>query len=161
MEKQSRKAFEILEYIAANGKPEAVIIFEGSQDEIAREVFGYKTRQALAQHLKYLREKGLIRTGRGFIEVTQKGLETLGSSKKLAFVLIKTRIDAIDKVRSELHKKGFLAFKVTGDRDIVAIVDLSRIPEILKIPGVEDTVTLVTLRSAGVPYYLVMNRSRK
>jgi len=46
-------------------------------------------RQALNMHLHRLREEDLVRTGRGFVELTSKALEVLGVERANSFVFVK------------------------------------------------------------------------
>jgi len=57
------------------------------QSELAKEL-GI-TRQALNMHLHRLREEELVRTGRGFIELTTKALEFLGVERANSFIFVK------------------------------------------------------------------------
>ena len=114
-----------------------------SQSELAREL-GI-TRQALSIHLRKFKEEGLIRTGRGFIDLTEKALKALKIRSADAFVFIKVqpqlRSEAYEKIK-KLHAVNRL-FRVTGDVDLIAIVDQSVLDEFLrevsKVEGVVST----------------------
>jgi DNA-binding MarR family transcriptional regulator len=61
-----------------------VFTVKRTQGELAREL--NLTRQALNVHLRRLREENLIRTGRGFIDLTERALQILGVGVSEAFV---------------------------------------------------------------------------
>jgi DNA-binding Lrp family transcriptional regulator len=120
------------------------------QDELAKQQ-GI-SRQALNVHLRKLRGLRFIRTGRGFIDVTEKGLNMLGISSSPAFVFIKVspykRTFAYDKVKELAAQR---AFRITGDVDAVLIVEREKLDEVLKklssIDGIQDTKSYVTIEA--------------
>ncbi|HDO21057.1 MAG: Lrp/AsnC family transcriptional regulator [archaeon GB-1867-097] len=103
-----------------------------SQNELAREM-GI-TRQALSIHLRKFKEAGLIRTGRGFIDLTDKALQLLEVKSVDAFVFIKVkpqmRVEAYKEIKKILEAEKI--YRVTGDVDIVAIVDQTKLSKFLK-----------------------------
>jgi len=112
------------------------------------------SRQALNVHLRKLRDLNYIRTGRGFIDVTEKGLVALGVSPTPAFILIKVsplkRSYAYDKIK-ELGVQR--VFRIAGDVDALVMVEREKLDEALKrlssIDGVQDTksnIAIETLR---------------
>jgi DNA-binding Lrp family transcriptional regulator len=118
------------------------------QNELAKQL-GI-SRQALNVHLRKLRSLDYIRTGRGFIDVTEKGLNALGISATPAFVLVKVS----PRKRSEVYTKiGELivqkAFRVTGDIDALLMVESDKLDEVLRklssVEGVKDTKSYVTI----------------
>jgi DNA-binding Lrp family transcriptional regulator len=108
------------------------------------------TRQALNVHLRKLRDKGFIRTGRGFIDITERGIEALGLSSKLTFLFVKVspvkRTTVYERV-CELPVRS--VFRVTGDMDLIVAVDRDKLDSILsevsQLDGVEDTRSYITL----------------
>jgi hypothetical protein len=46
-------------------------------------------REAYNLHLRRLKNKGYIRIGQGFVDITEKGLNAIGVSTKPSFILIK------------------------------------------------------------------------
>jgi DNA-binding Lrp family transcriptional regulator len=110
------------------------------------------SRQALNVHLRKLRDFGYIRTGRGFIDVTEKGLNALGLSATPAFILIRAspikRIQVYDKIR-ELPVQR--AFRIAGDFDAVIMVEREKLDETLKkiysVDGIQDTRSYVTIET--------------
>lgn len=108
------------------------------------------TRQALNVHLRKLREKGFIRTGRGFIDVTDRGIEALGLSSKLTFLFVKVlpvRRTAVYRRTCELPVRS--VFRVTGDMDLIVAVDGDKLDSVLneisRLDGVEDTRSYITI----------------
>ena len=110
------------------------------------------SRQALNVHLRKLRNLDCIRTGRGFIDVTEKGLKTLGMTSTPAFILVKVsplkRMYAYEKVR---ELKVQRAFRIAGDVDALLMVEREGLDEVLKklsaIDGIQDTKSYVTIES--------------
>jgi DNA-binding Lrp family transcriptional regulator len=110
------------------------------------------SRQALNVHLRKLRNLDCIRTGRGFIDVTEKGLKALGMTSTPAFILVKVsplkRMYAYEKVR---ELKVQRAFRIAGDVDALLMVEREGLDEVLKklsaIDGIQDTKSYVTIES--------------
>jgi len=120
------------------------------QDELSAQL-GI-SRQALNVHLRKLKNRGYIRTGRGFIDVTEKGLNALGVSTTPAFILIKVspikRIQVYDKIKEIAVTR---AFRIAGEVDALIIVERENLDETLKklytIDGIEDTKSYVTIET--------------
>jgi DNA-binding Lrp family transcriptional regulator len=120
------------------------------QDELSEQL-GI-SRQALNVHLRKLKNRGYIRTGRGFIDVTEKGLKALGVSTTPAFILIKVsptkRIQVYDEIREIAVTR---AFRIAGEVDGLIIIDRENLDEILKklyaINGIQDTRSYVTIET--------------
>ncbi len=92
---------------------------------------------------------GYVRTGRGFIDVTEKGLEMLGVSDTSSLVFIRASPAKKGRVYEEL--KGLLVRRteiVKGDMDILSFVSPEKLDGTLKaikaIEGVEETKVYVT-----------------
>jgi len=108
------------------------------------------SRQALNVHLRKLRNLDYIRTGRGFIDVTEKGLNALGISSNPAFVFIKVsprkRGEVYGKIKELLIQR---AFRIAGDVDALIIVERTKLDEVLSklsyIEGVKDTKSYVAI----------------
>jgi len=118
------------------------------QDDLAKQL-GI-SRQALNVHLRKLRDQKYIRTGRGFIDVTEKGLTVLGISSILAFVFVKVFPHKRGKVYKKIEELTIKrAFRVTGDADALIMVERDKLDEILSklssIDGVKDTKSYVTI----------------
>jgi DNA-binding Lrp family transcriptional regulator len=130
--------------------PRARIPLRVKQEGLARQL-GI-SRQALNVHLRKLRDLDCIRTGRGFIDVTEKGLSVLGISSTPAFVFLKVlphkRMYAYERVKELMVQR---AFRVAGDVDALLIVDREKLDEILKrlssIDGVQDTKSYVAIET--------------
>lgn len=118
------------------------------QSDLAKEL-GI-SRQALNLHLKKLKSLNYIRTGRGFIDITEKGLNALGLSSAPTFILIKVspgkRSEVYRKIREINVQK---AFRVAGDVDAILIVERNSLNEVLKllseIEGIKDTRSYVSI----------------
>jgi DNA-binding Lrp family transcriptional regulator len=120
------------------------------QEELAKQL-GI-SRQALNVHLRKLRDLNYVRTGRGFIDVTEQGLSALGLSSTPAFILIKVsplkRSYAYDKIK-QLNVQR--AFRIAGDIDALAVVEREKLDEVLRglsaIDGIQDTKSYVTIET--------------
>ncbi len=121
-----------------------------TQNNLAREL-GI-TRQALNMHLRRLREEGYIRTGRGFIDLTEKALEALDVRTAEVFVMVKVEPSARSRAYPEIAKLPVeRVFRVTGDIDLILQVNQAFLDETLRqlsrIPGVKETTTYVVIES--------------
>ena len=120
------------------------------QDELARQL-GI-SRQALNVHLRKLRDLNYIRTGRGFIDVTEEGLSALGISATPAFIFIKVsplkRSHVYDKIKELTVQK---AFRIAGDVDALVLTEREKLDEILKrlssIDGIQDTKSYIAIET--------------
>ncbi len=150
METLTRRSMQLLRMLYDRGKPMTNYSLRIRQDELAGQLG--VSRQALNAHLRKLRDLNYIRTGRGFIDVTEKGLSGLGVSSSPAFVLLKIsplkRINVYDKIK-ELGVQR--AFRVAGDVDALLIVEREKLDRILKelysIEGIQDTKSYVTIEA--------------
>jgi DNA-binding Lrp family transcriptional regulator len=119
------------------------------QSELARQL--QISRQALNVHLRKLRDLGYIRTGRGFIDITEDGLSLLGISTNPAFVFLKVsplkRIEAYKKM-AEMPVQRI--FRVAGDMDVVVTVQRDKLDQMLQrlgaVDGVQDTRSYITIQ---------------
>ena len=110
------------------------------------------TRQALNVHLKKLRDIGYVRTGRGFIDVTDEGMRALGVLGNPAIVTVRVspqrRLDAYEMIKA---LPAIEILRVTGDVDLIVLSDQGKIDEILsgisKIDGVEETRSYVCIEA--------------
>ncbi|WP_297074045.1 Lrp/AsnC family transcriptional regulator [Thermococcus sp.] len=139
---------KLLRKLYEDGKTIEVHTVEKTQDELAKEL-GI-TRQALSNHLKVLKELSYIRTGRGFIDLTDKALELLGEKKGDVFVFVKIeptkRRHVYEAIRRLKIKK---IYRVTGDVDLIIEADKTKLDEILEeiasLDGVRETNTHLVL----------------
>ena len=130
------------------GIPSSIHTIRVKQDELAKELG--VSRQALNLHLRRLRDADYIRTGRGFIDITEEGLGALGIFSNPAFVLVRAsptrRISVYDKVKELAVQR---AFRIAGDFDAIVIVDRQKLDDVLKklysIEGIQDTRSYVTI----------------
>ena len=108
------------------------------------------TRQALSNHLRKLRGLKLIRTGRGFIDLSPDALQLLGKSTDEALVFLRVE----PKFRVEVYEKITLLqplrlHRVTGSVDMVVAVSGAELAEFLSkaadIEGVVETSTHTVL----------------
>jgi len=148
LEPLTKRSVQLLRTLYQKGKFTSTYTLRVKQDELSEQL-GI-SRQALNVHLRKLKNRGYIRTGRGFIDVTDKGLNALGVSTTPAFILIKVspikRIQVYDKIK-ELSVTQ--AFRIAGEVDALIIVERENLDEVLKklyaIDGIQDTRSYVTI----------------
>lgn len=144
------RPLRLLRMLYMKGKSTTTYSINVKQSEFAKQL-GI-SRQALNVHLRKLRQNGYIRTGRGFMDVTEKGLTLLGVSVNLAFVFIKVsplrRGDVYQKIMDFPVQR---VFRVTGDMDVILLVESEKLDETLKklaaIDGIQDTKSYVTIQT--------------
>ena len=150
MEALTRRSMQLLRMLYERGESTSTYTLRLKQDELARQL-GI-SRQALNVHLRKLRDLRYIRTGRGFIDVTDHGLSALGISSTPAFILIKVsplKRSCVYEMVKELAVQR--AFRIAGDVDALAVVDREKLDEVLKklssVDGVQDTKSYVTIEA--------------
>lgn len=118
-----------------------VFTVKKTQGELAKELS--LTRQALNIHLRRLREEGLIRTGRGFIDLTERALQTLGVGTTEAFVFLKIQPSKREYVYERIRKiSSSKVFRVTGEIDLVAVVPQARLDQFLEsVSGIDGVIS--------------------
>ncbi|HII66450.1 Lrp/AsnC family transcriptional regulator [Thermococcus sp.] len=148
--KLTSRQMDLLRKLYQEGKTIEVHTVEKTQDEIADELS--ITRQALSNHLKTLKELGYIRTGRGFIDLTDKALEFLGEKKGDVFIFVRIEPTKRKQVYESIRKlKIKRIHRVTGDIDLIVEADKTKLDEILEevasLDGVRETITHVVLET--------------
>lgn len=148
--KVTEKQIQILKKFYENGENIQVCTVYKTQTSLAKEL-GI-TRQGLSNHLRKLRDSSLIRTGRGFIDLTSKALGILGETGIDAFVFMKVFPQKRVKAYEQIKKSGATKiYRVTGDVDIIAQVAQSKLDKFLKavseIDGVEETSAHIILET--------------
>jgi DNA-binding Lrp family transcriptional regulator len=150
LETLTRRSSHLLRRLYEQGEPTSTFTLHLKQDELAKQ-FGI-SRQALNVHLRKLRDLNYIRTGRGFIDVTEQGLSALGISSTPAFILIKVsplkRSHAYEKIKELTVQR---AFRIAGDVDVITMVEREKLDEVLKrlssIDGVQETKSYMTIEA--------------
>lgn len=146
----SGRPLRLLRMLHEQGEPATTYTIQVKQSELAKQL-GI-SRQALNVHLRKLRDLGCIRTGRGFIDVTEEGLRVLGVFVNPAFVFVKIsplrREEAYEKM---LESPVQRAFRVAGDMDAVLVVEREKLDEALRklalVEGVQDTKSYITIQT--------------
>jgi DNA-binding Lrp family transcriptional regulator len=149
-EMPSGKPLKLLRMLYEEGKPTTTYTLNMKQGELAKQL--NISRQALNVHLRKLRSQGHIRTGRGFIDVSEKGLAVLGVSVNPAFVFIKVsplkRIQVYEQVAKLPVER---IYRVTGDMDAIIQVEREKLDEALKrmaaLEGIGDTKSYITIQT--------------
>ena len=148
METLTRRSMQLLRLLYERGKSTSTYTLHLKQDELAKQLD--ISRQALNVHLRKLRDLNYIRTGRGFIDVTDKGLTALGISSTPAFIFIKVsplkRSYAYERIKELVVQR---AFRIAGDIDALVIVEREKLDEVLKrlssIDGIQDTKSYIAI----------------
>jgi DNA-binding Lrp family transcriptional regulator len=146
----TKRSVQLLRTLYEKGKSTTTYTLHVKQDELSKELG--VSRQALNVHLRKLKNRGYIRTGRGFVDVTEKGLSALGVSTTPAFILIKVspvkRIQVYEKIKEIPVSK---VFRIAGEVDALITVERENLDKILKqlyeIDGVQDTRSYVTIET--------------
>ncbi len=148
LEPLTKRSVKLLKMLYGKGRSTNTYTLRVKQDELSEQL-GI-SRQALNVHLRKLKSAGYIRTGRGFIDVTEEGLSALGVSTTPAFILLKVspikRIQVYNQIRAISVVR---AFRIAGEVDALIIVERENLDEILKklyaIDGIQDTRSYVTI----------------
>ncbi len=146
------KSLQILQLLLHNSDRKIVHSVEIGQADLAKKL--QITRQALSLHLKRLRDSGFIQVGRGFVNVTEEGSRAVGYQRDPVIITVRVlpqkRSDAIQRIQ---QLPVVELFRVTGDADVVLIVEQGSLDHILEvlslIDGVVETKSLVSFASAG------------
>ncbi len=148
MDPLTKRSIQLLKTLYDKGQSTSTYTLRVKQDELSKQL-GI-SRQALNVHLRKLKGSGYIRTGRGFIDVTEKGLNALGLSTTPAFILIKVapakRVEVYAKIRELAIAR---AFRIAGDVDALIMVERESMDDTLKklytVDGIQDTRSYVTI----------------
>lgn len=100
--------------------------------------------------MKRLRELGLVQVGRGVINVTEDGLKAIGYHSNP--VIVTVRVSPSKRLQAYERFKTLPAveiFRVTGDADVVLVVEQDKLDHVLgtlsQIDGVVETKSLVSI----------------
>jgi len=146
----TKTTYKLLEFLRENAIGEYVYRVDIKQSDLAK-MLGI-TRQALSIKLKPFIKAGILRTGRGFIEITEKGMMLLGYITKPVYIMVSVNPERRMSVYNELRrlKYGRIS-RVSGDFDLIIEVDGSRASEVLnllsRLSGIEETKTYFTLET--------------
>jgi len=146
----TKTTYKLLEFLKENATGEYVYRVDIKQSDLAK-MLGI-TRQALSIKLKPFIKSGIIRTGRGFIEITEKGMMLLGYITKPVYIMVRVDPEKRVHVYNELKKLSYgKVSRVSGDFDLIIEVDGSRASDVLnllsRLSGIEDTKTYFTLET--------------
>lgn len=146
--KITERQYELIKMFERQGSVQRVSTVSTSQAELSQEL-GI-TRQALHTHLKSLKEEGLIRTGRGFIDLTEKALEFLEMKTGEAYIVIRTDPQKRREVFNNVSQlKYHKLCRTTGEADIIITVERKNLDnaleEIQKIEGIQEATPHILL----------------
>jgi DNA-binding Lrp family transcriptional regulator len=150
LETLTKRSMQLLNLLYQKGESTNSYTLHLKQDALAKQL-GI-SRQALNVHLRKLRDLNYIRTGRGFIDVTEEGLNALGISSVPAFVLIKVSPLKRSYVYQRIKELSIQrAFRIAGDMDALAMVEREKLDEVLSklsaVDGILDTKSYVTIET--------------
>ena len=150
METLTRRSRQLLRLLYEKGKSTNAYTLHLKQDELARQL--NISRQALNVHLRKLRDLNYIRTGRGFIDVTDEGLNALGMSSTPAFIFIKVSPLKRSYVYAKIKELAVQrAFRIAGDIDALVVTEREKLDEVLKrlssIDGIQDTKSYIAIET--------------
>ena len=150
MEPLTKRSVQLLRKLFEKARFTTNYTLSAKQDELSTQL-GI-SRQAYNVHLRRLKNRGYIRTGRGFIEITEKGLSALGISSTPAFILIRVSPAKRVEVYEKLTKIAVLqAFRVAGEVDSLIVIESENLDDILKqlcdMDGVQETRSYVTIET--------------
>lgn len=144
----TRSTYYLLNFLRDRAKGEYVYRVDIKQIELAKQL--NISRQALNIKLRPLIQNGFIRTGRGFVELTERALEALGYYSKPVYIMVSVeptkRPDVYDKLKK---KKVGRIVRVAGDIDLIIEAEGSKAADILeylsRLDGVKSTKTYFVL----------------
>jgi DNA-binding Lrp family transcriptional regulator len=144
----TERQLDILRKLYLASVPMSVQTVKQTQKDLAKEL--KITRQALSNHLKRLRELKLIRTGRGFIDLSPDSLRLLGKSTDEALIFLKVEPRKRVEVYEQITQLNPLRLhRVTGTVDMVVAVSGAELADFLSkvadIDGVVETSTHTVL----------------
>jgi DNA-binding Lrp family transcriptional regulator len=150
LEPLTKRSVQLLRKLYEQARFTNTCTLSAKQDEISTQL-GI-SRQAYNVHLRKLKNRGYIRTGRGFIDITEKGLSALGISSTPAFILIRVSPTKRTEVYKKITEIGVLqAFRIAGEVDSLIVIESENLDEILKqlcdIDGVQETRSYVTIET--------------
>ena len=154
MEPLTKRSVKLLRRLFEKAQFTTSYTLSAKQDELSAQL-GI-SRQAYNVHLRRLKNRGYIRTGRGFIEITETGLSALGISSTPAFILMRVAPAKRVEVYKKLMKIAVLqAFRVAGEVDALIVIESEKLDAILKqlyeMEGVQETRSYVTIETLKFP----------
>jgi len=146
LERLTKKSLHVLRLLCENGHRRTVLTSELTQPELARRL--HITRQALSIHVKRLTESGFVQVGRGFINVTEKGLRAVGQNRNPVILIVRVtpqhQLEALEKIKKLPASQ---TFRVAGDADFAILTDQGSLDQVLGslyvIEGITETRTLI------------------
>jgi len=150
LEPLTKRSVQLLRKLFEKARFTTNYTLSAKQDELSTQL-GI-SRQAYNVHLRRLKNRGYIRTGRGFIDITEKGLRALGISSTPAFILIRVSPTKRVQVYEKIKQLAVLqVFRIAGEVDSLIVIESENLDEILKqlcdIDGVQETRSYVTIET--------------
>jgi DNA-binding Lrp family transcriptional regulator len=150
LEPLTKRSVQLLRKLFEKARFTTNYTLSAKQDELSTQL-GI-SRQAYNVHLRRLKNRGYIRTGRGFIDITEKGLRALGISSTPAFILIRVSPTKRVQVYEKIKQLAVLqVFRIAGEADSLIVIESENLDEILKqlcdIDGVQETRSYVTIET--------------
>ena len=146
LERLTKKSLHVLRLLCQNGDRRTILTSELTQPELARKL--RITRQALSIHVKRLTELGFVQVGRGFMNVTEKGLKAVGQNWNPVILIVRVapqnQLGALEKIKKLPASQ---TFRVAGDADFAILIEQGNLDQVLSslyaIEGVIETKTLI------------------
>lgn len=138
--KITERQYQLIKMFESQGSLQRVCRVSTNQADLSKSL-GI-TRQALHTHLKSLKNEGLIRTGRGFIDLTEKALEFLETKTGEAYIVIRTDPERRKEVFQNVSQLRFHKLcRTTGNADIIITLERKHLDdaldEIQKMDGIQ------------------------
>ncbi len=147
-ERLTGRQHEVLQFLQDRGNETNILTIEKSQEDLADE-FGM-TAQGLSNHLRKLKENEFIRTGRKFIDITEKGLKALNKKDGKAVICVKSEPNKRSNVYEKVSTLSVKSKRVTGDIDLIIETGREDMESLLtklsKMDGVKETKTHIVLK---------------
>ena len=144
----TRSTYYLLSFLRDRAKGEYIYRVDMKQTELAKQL--NISRQALNIKLRPLIQHGYIRTGRGFIELTEKALEALGYYSKPVYIMVSVEPTKRPEVYNRLkERKVGRVVRVAGDIDLIIEAEGGKAADILeylsRLDGIKSTKTYFVL----------------
>ena len=146
----TKREYEILKKLYDESEKIDVYTVKKSQEKISEEL-GI-TRQALNNHLRELKGLEFIRTGRKFIDLTDRAVKYLEKDDGKSYIFIKIKPNLRKEAFEKLKKiESAEIFRVTGEIDAIVSINKSQLDrtlnEIDSIRGIEQTSAHIVIQS--------------
>jgi DNA-binding Lrp family transcriptional regulator len=156
LERLTKKSLKVLRLLCEGGTPATVLASNITQQELARKL--HVTRQALSVHMTRLAEAGFVQVGRGFVNVTENGLNATGYRQNPVILTVRVtpqnQREAFEKIK-RIHCAEI--FRVAGDADFVLVMEQRDLDKVLQdlyaIQGTLKTKSFIATETVRQPLH--------